>query len=492
MTAILVLASIFEVAVFPGIDTVVGCVVTAVSTWLYFVYVLQIEVIRRRPVSFVAFTALFLFMYLPLPVTLLDGTSMSHDLFNPVWTYILQLLYYIIAIVAFNYGGRLCRRHRELSHIFARWGLFTPPSVAQIWALGVIGWVFKFILLTQQGMVGKGSVSMFAVFIYAPISILFKHLWGQAKPTRYEQGIIYGYIIAVSLILIATNSRSQMLSPYVIYACGYLIEKTYERGERLWLNARKLFLAIVGFIIIAGPLSDLAYAMVIVRSIRNDVRFTELLSKSFDTFQDREAIDKARSAANKHIGGTIGFEWHEKYVSNIFLDRLCNYRVVDASIMHAERVGTPNEEMIEDFLTRMQMVYPTPIMRFLYGDIDKTEYKYSSQDKLYALSYSCSLSHGYRVGGDVGLGLAVFGYIYFIVVFIVYAIIFFIYDSLTYYSSGRVFIPFFVIMNIYFTYFLTFSVAGGMAKHISFLIWGFWWTMLWHLVMYKIVRIIVS
>ena len=45
----------------------------------------------------------------------------------------------------------------------------------------------------------------------------------------------------------------------------------------------------------------------------------------------------------------VGSEWQESYVSSPFLDRLCNYRVADATIYHAQKAGFGHKEMLDLF-----------------------------------------------------------------------------------------------------------------------------------------------
>ena len=81
---ILATCSIIELVFFPSFNNLIGCIVTCLSSLLFFTYVFKIDIIRNRPVGFIAFLQLFFFMFLPLPITLLDGNEMSHDLFIPI------------------------------------------------------------------------------------------------------------------------------------------------------------------------------------------------------------------------------------------------------------------------------------------------------------------------------------------------------------------------------------------------------------------------
>lgn len=503
MNVILAVCCLLEMVFFPGWDNFTGCVVSLLSTALYNRYIFRIETIRRCPVAFVAITSLFLFMYLALPGTLLDGNPMSHNLYNPIYTYVLQVVYFALTIAAFHIGLRWSERHGGLRRLLKWGGYYTSPTDRQLWALAVVGWVFKLTILGSQGtgeaLAGKGSLSMFAIFLYAPICICFKHLYGRVEASKAEKNLVYGYIFFCSILLIGSNSRSQMLSPFVIWGCGYVLSKIYERSNKLWLSPKKFLILLVGVFVVTGPLSDMALAMVLVRGERKDITFTQLLSRSVETFLDKELLAKERQLAAMEESvesntSVMSTDWNESYTSNIFLQRFCNYRVVDASIYHAGRAGYANPRMQKNFIESLQTMFPGPISAFLFGSVKEkaNEMRHSSQDMLYAISTGGGGLGGYRVGGDVGLGLAVFSWLYFPLVLFVYSCQFFIFDSLTRYVRGKAFVPFFVLMNIYFSYFLTFTVAGGIIGHVTSLLWGTWWTLFWTLLTYKLVRMVVK
>lgn len=501
MNSILAVSCLAEIALFPGWDNFTGCVVSLLSAALYNRFIFRIETIRRAPVGFIAITALYLFMYLAIPATLIDGNPMSHDLYNPEYTYVLQFVYFALTVAAFHIGLHWSERHGWLRRLLKWGGYYTPPTDRQLWALAVVGWVFKLTILGAQGtgeaLAGKGTLSMFAIFLYAPICICFRHLYGREKASGRTKAFIYAYMVFCSVLLIGSNSRSQMLSPFVIWGCGYLVSKIYERGDKLWLSFRKLLVLFVGVLVIAGPASDMALAMVLVRSERSDISFTQLLNRSIETFQDKELLARTRKLAAQEeavASNTVSMDWNESYVSNIFLQRFCNYRVVDASIYHAGRAGYANGGMQDDFIVSLKTMFPGPISRFLFGNVKEkaSETRHSSQDMLSSVSTGSWRLGGFRVGGDVGLGLAVFSWLYFPLVLIVYSCQFFIFGSLTRYRKPAAFVPFFVLMNLYYSYFLTFTVAGGIVGHVSGLLWGTWWTLFWTMLTYKVVRIFVK
>lgn len=488
--AILVVSAVLELMLFPSLENLIGCAVTFASTWLFFNWVLKIEIIRSRPVCFVAFLQLFLFMYLPLPITLLDGNEMSHDLFIPNQTYILQLLYFSLCVVAFHLSGFNIDKNKVYLWL-KRWGYFVQPSDRQLWLLGLIGLAFRLFMMSKQGedtLAGAGTLNMFSVLIYSPICILFRPLFGKEKCSRKTSYIIYGYIAFLVVLLIATNSRSKMLSPLVVFAFCYLLQQMYTYRNTLWLSYKKMTVLIVSLFVLAGPASDMAIAMVVVRGERTSISFGELLDKSIDAFQDKDRLNAYRRLMEEQEEGAVGADWQESYVSSPFLDRLCNYRVADATIYHAQRVGYGNIEMLEFFFNNVATMFPGPISSFLFPEIDKSDLTFSSMDKLYYLSTRAGVG-GYKVGGDVGLGLATFGYSYFPLCFVIYFLVFYILNGVCRTFKGEHKFAIFTLISIYFTYFLMFQVGGGLIAQTRFVLWGFWWVSFWYCLVYWFLRI---
>ena len=166
-----------------------------------------------------------------------------------------------------------------------------------------------------------------------------------------------------------------------------------------------MFLIIISVLVISGPASDMAIAMVVVRGERSSMTFSELLEKSVEVYQDKEQLTVYRNLKIDENKSNIDNHWNESYVSSPFLDRLCNYRVVDATIYHAQRVGYGNKAMLELYENNILSMFPGPIVHIFFPEIDKSKLNFSTMDKLYLLSANGVLG-GYKVGGDVGLGLA--------------------------------------------------------------------------------------
>lgn len=469
-----------EMVFFPSLANLIGVIVTLLSLWLFNKFVFRQDVMQECPFSFIAFLQLFLFMYLALPCTLLDGNEMSHDLFNPISTYIWQLLYFFLASLAFEWARLFSQRHRGVQNLLDRIGFFNTPSMSQLWLLALIGWMPKLLLLNSQYsgdemyQSGAGTLTMFSVFIYAPVVALFMPLLGGTEISRATKNIVYGYAVFLSIMMIATNSRSQMIAVWFVVLFGFLIKYFYKGGTSSLLSPKRLTIYVIAFFIVTGPVSDMAFAMLLARSDRNELSYTGLLSRTWEIYNDKEYMNKMKAIADaeeKQEASMFSTEWNESYVSNIFLQRVTNYRVVDATIYHAQKAGFANAAMWDEFLMRLEYMFPEPVIKTFDPLFKKNQYAYSAMDRLYNVSHNGSLG-GFKVGGDVGLGLATFGYLYFPLMVVVYFLLFYIFNNMVYMRNGARIFPLLIMLMVYDYVFRKFDVANGIQKHINYILYG--------------------
>lgn len=487
---------VVELLFFSQVENIIGIFTTFFSLVIFKQVVLRREIIIRRPLSFIAVFGLFLFMYLPIVATLIDGHPISFGMINPIQTFTLQFIYFSITIFAFYKSGKYSIRFRGISNMLKKYNYFTPPTHKQIWVLGFIGLFPKiYLMMNQYGdemTTGAGFANMLSYLIYLPVILLFPNLYG-GKEYKYKKKVFI-YIAFITIIAIASNSRNQVL--FILATCFliFIINLIINKPLISIRSIRKTFLIIILVIFFIPMLADLAFAMVAVRSERYGITAKELFNVTWDLYTDKEKLNKLKEIANSDTRimalNNIHSNWNEYYVNNIFLQRLCNYRVVDASIYHAYNAGIPNKIMQEDFINQLKTTYPTPIVKLLFRNINKEDYKYSPMDLLYAKSQNTALLPSFLVGGDVGLGLSYFGYWYFLVQYIVYFIVFILIDQLHYFSKKTNVISVFSLMTIY-TFFLTFQVGGGIIAHIRYIIYSFFISLIAYLMIYKLVRIII-
>lgn len=485
LITILISACILECIYYPTINSFLLSSTSLISLLLFNKFIFQLRTIQNSPIAFLAFSNLTLFMYLPIPVTLLDGNPADHDLKIPIITFSLQFLYYIIAVTAFYLAFN---KSRVKESYLTRWlynkKFFPNPTTKTLWVLGFIGCIPRLILLIANINIGAGFLSIISFFMYSPLIILFKPLIGGKKNTKRQKAAVILYFISIIVLLIGTNGRHYLITPIIIIAGCYFISYFQNTNAPSILTFKNIILSIVIFLFISGPISNLATAMIMVRNIRSDISFNHLITETLTLMNDTKAIKDFNITMMDRSENSSTLDWNEHYVSNVFLERFCNYRVVDASIYHSIRVGWVNNLMIKKFTTDLLELPPTPIPQIFFG-LDKSK-KDSQMDILYHLSSREPLSGGLRVGGDVGLGLSIFGVFYFLIEFFVYYVFFRILNSFLIRKQGKIIVSFFILIQL-LEYFNLLTVHSGIVRHIGFILWNFWWTSLVLIIAYKII-----
>lgn len=488
---------ILELIFFPQLENIVGIFVTFFSFQLFKRFVFKREIVYQRPFSFLAVLGLFLFMYLPILATLCDGHPISFGMIQPIKTFCLQFLYFCITILAFHFSGKFSYRYRGISKLLNHFGYFTTPTHKQIWILGFIGLLPKiYLMLNQYGeemTAGGGFANMLSLLIYTPVVLLFHELYGGKKYDHPKR--VYFYIAFLAVLGIASNSRNQVLyvlaTWFLITMIHFIINKPIVYIKSL----RKTFIITIFIAFFIPILADLAFAMVAVRNERYGITAQELFNKTWELYTDKEQLSKLKDLADRDTRKmalqNIHSNWNEYYVNNIFLQRLCNYRVVDASIFHAEKAGIPNSTMQENLITKLELTYPTPIVKIFFGDINKENYQYSPMDLLLAKSQNTANRESYIVGGDVGLGISYFGNWYFFIQYICYFLLFYLIDNLIY-KRKNYFIQYsFLGITLVYSFFSLFQVSSGILTKFQYIIWGFPLSLSVHLILYYFTRRIV-
>lgn len=486
---VILLLSVVELCLFFSIPNILGCAVTIGSVMLFNRFVLQYNILTRHPLSSLSLFLLYCFMIMPLPATLIDGHEISYKMEVPEVTFILQFFFLLVVILSF-YTATRNKRGESVKEIIKTVGLFETPSSFHLWVMGLVG-IIAHILIRFFENFGAGNLNIIAMLMYAPICILFGPLLGLKKCSKSNRILVWLYIFLMSVAMISTNSRSMFLSFLATWALVSAISFLYTRS-RFSLSKVKVVALLVVFFVVLGPLKDMATAMVVVRSQRSNISMEKLFEMTMNVYNNKEQLyylQKQASMKYENEKTTIN-DWGEYYVSNIFLQRICNYRVIDASIYHALKVGIPNDKVFDDFLIRLKIMYPTPIVHILFGDIDKKDYMYSPMDYLYTLSTKRNYYGRNIIGGDVGLGLATFGVLYFVLVFFVYFILFVLFDSMFYRKRGRIIFSFVPFVCVFPLIIRTFQMASGIVNHISLILYSFPIMLFLYAIIFSVVKVI--
>lgn len=478
---ILLIFCILQCVFYFSIDTIVGCVVSLLAFEFFVRYVYKVNSIKNRPLAFLAMVGLQFFTYFAPILTFVEGHPLTYNMISPIETFLWQFLYFIITLIAFNRSSG----HTPvkcINKILNNIGYFSPLGNKTLWVLGFCGILGRVYLLDNQygeeTTAGGGTIYIFVLpFLVAPYCILFKQLFtnSDTSVSKLNRFLLVCYSIVIIGMGIASNSRNSIVTIIMTVILISFFYCIYHRedilGSIIKISFKKLFTFIISIILIGIPLTNFAVAMVAVRYMRSDIGASELLKETIDLAMDSERMAQINAVINKVEDGKsikvtdLKSEWSEDYISNVFFNRICNYQVADASIYHAKKAGIPCDDMIDFSIISLKLIFPAPIVKILFGNIRKQDYEFSPMDKLYACSQKTTVFPSYIVGGDVGLGLAVFGYLFPIFQYLIYYMIFRYMDHLICWRKGRIVFPVLSLIGVY-EFFYTFMVGSGIAPRL--------------------------
>lgn len=476
---VLLFVILLQMIFFGGLEVLAGCAVSFISLLMYEHIVLRPEVLRKHPVAFLALTGLECFTYFAPIFTLLDGNSIIYKMGNPYSTFSWQLLYVLLTFWAFKLSMKLTQACPIVRNVLTKIGYFDPVSDSTLWILGMAGLAARLYLLMHQFggemIQGAGTISLFLPFMMAPYCSLFRELFDYKKkfPVKKNNTALIVYTIFIMGMAVASNSRNSLVTIIMGVLFMYLVSIFVRHNEKLKglvsISRKRFFSILIGFIVVTGPLSDFAMAMVAVRSMRADMSATQLVGETVNLVLDRESMDRVKKTLEK-IDGETNTDWDETYVSNVFAARLCNYLVADKTNYYAQKGEIPNPQLFDYNITRLKIMFPQPIVDFFFGHIDKSKWNYSPMDCLLA-SYTGHNGQSFLVGGDVGLGIATFGYLFPFFQIFMYMILLSIMDQFVNVKNNVVVVPVLTLLSLY-SFFYTFMVGNGILFRFVALFWA--------------------
>lgn len=225
-------------------------------------------------------------------------------------------------------------------------------------------------------------------------------------------------------------------------------------------------MVILGIYLATGPLADLATAMILSRQRTK----TESASKTFDyvldLYQDKERLHTMYqiAMATTDNGGDNSYSWSEYYVDNIFLDRFCNLRVLDATIYNAQKLGYAHPIGQKYWRTFWINELPSPLANSLGL---KKEVQGTVCDHMVLGIFGDRYSiFGSKVGGDTGIGLFVFGYWYYAVLLLSLIAAFYFMCSIVNVRTYSLSIPI-PILATFMTMWCFFNTANGIFTTLA-------------------------
>lgn len=497
---LLITSTILEVCFFPTTENAVGCL-----TFIYAWMLVDNFVFKRKyllsslclPVIAVVGLA-FMYFFLPLPITLIEAKPLTFNFELPYITWINQMLFITSVVIAFQICRIIYRPNCWLNSLWRRMGYFQRPTESQIWLLGFLG---LGALLLQISIQGEGSeetvrnmgfliqfVGFFKSFAFFPVLLMIPDYQSTTRNNStfiFKREVVF-YMVLLLLIGVATTKRTIMFQPIIILVVSYVLLMILK--NKIHLSVKRTFLAIIGVYIVTGPISDIAMAMILNRATSYHQSASETFNDVLDLYNDKEKLHYLfQSRLTEYDNQGKNEEgWSEYYVDNILLDRFCNVRVVDATIYHAQNLGFGKSMMMKDY-TKDFFINLMP--SFMLGSVKKNYDITSPGDILSSESLRRhTLYRGFRVAGDTGVGLSLWGYSFYIINTLVIAVYFyFLASMLKINNNGNIVIPIHVLASL-MTYFMVFGNSMGIFKYFQFMLRDGWEAILVYCIVFHLIR----
>ncbi|WP_313600296.1 hypothetical protein [Epilithonimonas vandammei] len=485
---ILYISILAELVFFPSWENVLGCIMMWVVLKV-FCFLFHHNNIVRFPFAFAMYLSMFLYRYLPLPATLLEGKPISYKMELASTTFFLETILFFVGSLAFYIASK--KRKNNRLQIFLAKQHFFHINANILWMMGAIGILVRlatFANTTETGDVGGKFLNGLVYFQWAPLVLFFPKLLRLKDFVNRNYVIIY--FIFLTILNIASNSRQSIIAPFfllVILFCLQLIKSRKNLTD--FISPLKLVLLIIGVNVILNVFANLSLAMLSTRSIRSDVSKSELFSETLSTLLDSKKMAELRKGAKKLASTSNGQEsynyagWTEEYLDNFMLNRYANIKITDITLYYVNSLGFANINMQKSLENQLWATFPDPILKILKVNIDKDEFRFSRGDKLFAEATHSPVFAGYRVTSHVADGLATFGFLYFPVQFLAWITVFYLLNCFVWIGKNKVYYAPFALINL-FVFVGMFRNANGIIADFSYLLRGFWQSLFTYFVVF--------
>lgn len=494
-----------ELIFFPAWENFIGCLSFVYGWILVSKFVLKKRYLLSSlclPVISV-FGLSFMYFFLPLPITLMEGKPLTFNLQIPYITWLNQILFISSVVLAFVICKSLYKPRCLLNSIWGKLGFFKVPTDSQIWLFAILGIGALFVQLLIQGEDSEDAIQKMGftvqflgfmkVYTVFPIFLMMPLLYNTQSGIRrfYFNRRIIIYMFFLVIIGVATTRRAIMFQPIVALALSYVLFMIIN--NQVLLNQKKVFLIIFGVYLLAGPISNIAMAMILNRKTSYEQSAGKTMESVLSLYNDKEKMHNLYQLQLMEYDNKGKNEegWSEYYVDNILLDRFCNIRVIDATIYHAQNIGFGNSMLMKEYFNDY---FINLVPSFLLGSIKKNHDITSPGDILSSESLGRNgLYTGYRVAGDTGVGLSLWGYFFYIINTFVLVLFFYLLSSMVSIDkqTNRVIVPIPVLASL-MTYFMFFSNSYGIFKYFRFVLRDGWEAILVYCFLFFIIRKITT
>ena len=432
----------------------------------------------------------------------LSLNSLTDGLKVPEYTFPALILFQIgllIALTCFINIGIFSRISKIINSIvFVPLGLMRSPFPLQVWIMGGIGLTAMVLSIDFNQSVKFGDASAkfipgfsylaFAPFLLPALPYIFPNDEKYVS-IKSSYKFLLPYFVILIVVGISANTRGGFAGP-ITNLCLVMLVLFLLGQFVLTKMARKLLMAGAAvFILGSSIISDVAIAMLVVRSERDHSTAVQLISKTFDAFQNKKEL-KAYLKYQDNIADLSDYD--EKYISNPFIGRLVVTKFTDNMLsLRVVREGQ-RVDFIWD-ITRQTLIslFPTPMLRFFGSNLDKENLRFSIGDVLYAAQYGTDIGiNNYKLGSSVAHGFALMGVISYLVVIPMFLFTFIAAHSLTLLKDNMIIMSPVILMQLIALYYI--SAGDSYFAPVFFLFRTFPQNILIYLLAFYFSRLIAS
>ena len=445
MLILAVLATTLQVAILPiGVNII--CAVMALAGTVALAFgLLRPAVVMEYPVSSFSIWGLYVVgLWAPLVFTTLEWNPITYELQVPVQTFGWSLATCLTLTAAHAFYRSSGLGHfstRRLSSFWARHSLFDRPHDLVFWSMGLIGFVCQLYLSvfhqqdfqseSVQGIGGR-IINGIAAFTYTPfVLVSLPYL----QPGRIRNSYITWlccslYMISLLGLAILSNARGFFAVPLLTIGLAFLLVGFIGK-LRLNGNAKVLVaLTIPVGLLVLSQLADLATAMRIARVNRGNISAVEMMKDTLEIFGDKHYIAKY----SEDLSSARDSVWEENYVSSVFLSRFVMVKFLDITLAVIPSIEADGIDQLR-IMTIDKTVALLP--SFVYNKMDMSNPKdyvnsFSMGDYIYYLGAGDYQGIGsFKVGSMISNGVAIIGYGFIPLLFVMALPIFVLFDSLS-------------------------------------------------------------
>lgn len=241
--------------------------------------------------------------------------------------------------------------------------------------------------------------------------------------------------------------------------------------------------------VLAGPVADLATAMVVARAERDKASATQMIQRTIEVWRTPHLIEayRAYERAQSFYGA-----YDEAYLESPLASRFVETKFHDNALHFASLLQNDDsrEQLRRMTVESFWATLPTPLLRSLGIGINKAELEFSLGDYLVYLARGLPLG-GYKIGSVFAHGQLLFG-IAFPLVYVLLCLLLFSFMSLltVQQDDGTARVTTLACMRLWAFFFYGIT-AEGLRPLFSFITRDFIQMAILYCIIYSLVRVVV-